>query len=57
MVDRNVNFCKIHWIYKYWYNNTEIHKNKKEQCKSKKSFNEIRLMLTKHIKALFVSFL
>ena len=42
---RNFNCCKIYssiLIYKCWYN-TDIHKNKKEQFKSKKSLNEIHL--------------
>ena len=30
-------------FYKCWYNNTEIHKDKKEQFKSKKSLTEIKL--------------
>ena len=45
-VDRNFNCCKIHSLilfYKWSYNNTEIHKNKKEQFKSKKLLTEINV--------------
>ena len=46
IVDRNFNCCKIHssiLFYKCWYYNTDIHKNKKQQFRSKKSLNEINL--------------
>ena len=44
--DRNIKRCNIHssfLTYKWWYNNTKTHKNKKEQFKSKKLLNEIHL--------------
>ena len=46
IVDRSCNCCKIHssiLFYKCWYINTEIHKNKKEQFKSKKSSTDVNL--------------
>ena len=62
IADRNFNCSKTHssvLIYKCWYNNTEIYKNKKEQFNSKTVLTEIHLYfdVNKNIQVFFAFFL